>query len=189
MHVPLTEETRGKFDARTLARMKPGAALLNFSRGELAVYEDVIAALESGALRRYVCDFPTEALLGVKNAVCIPHLGASTPESEDNCVRMAVSELDAYLKTGTIIHSVNFPDADPGPKVLPRLVVLHKNVPNVVSSVTSRVSARNININNMLNKSRGVHAVTILDIDGEPTPALLNEISALETVYGVRVIL
>ncbi len=189
VHVPLTEETRGKFDARTLARMKPGAALLNFSRGELAVYEDVIAALESGALRRYVCDFPTEALLGVKNAVCIPHLGASTPESEDNCVRMAASELDAYLKTGTIIHSVNFPDADPGPKVLPRLVVLHKNVPNVVSSVTSRVSARNININNMLNKSRGVHAVTILDIDGEPTPALLNEISALETVYGVRVIL
>ena len=189
VHVPLTDETRGKFNAETLGRMKPGAALLNFSRGELAVYEDVIAALESGRLRRYVCDFPTEALLGVKNAVCIPHLGASTPESEDNCVRMAVSELDAYLKTGTIIHSVNFPDADPGPKVLPRLVVLHKNVPNVVSSVTSRVSARNININNMLNKSRGVHAVTILDIDGEPTPALLNEISALETVYGVRVIL
>ena len=189
VHVPLTEETRGKFNARTLARMKPGAALLNFSRGELAVYEDVIAALESGALRRYVCDFPTEALLGVKNAVCIPHLGASTPEREDTCARMAASELDAYLKTGTIIHSVNFPDADPGPKVLPRLVVLHKNVPNVVSSVTSRVSARNININNMLNKSRGVHAVTILDIDGEPTPALLNEISALETVYGVRVIL
>ncbi len=189
VHVPLTDETRGKFNAETLGRMKPGAALLNFSRGELAVYEDVIAALESGRLRRYVCDFPTEALLGVKNAVCIPHLGASTPESEDNCVRMAASELDAYLKTGTISHSVNFPDADPGPKVLPRLVVLHKNVPNVVSSVTSRVSARNININNMLNKSRGVHAVTILDIDGEPTPALLNEISALETVYGVRVIL
>ncbi len=188
VHIPLTDETRGKFNAETIARMKPGAALLNFARGELAVYEDVIAALESGQLRRYVCDFPTEALLGVKNAVCIPHLGASTPESEDNCVRMAASEIDEYLKTGAISHSVNFPDADPGPKVLPRLVVLHKNVPNVVSSVTSRVSARNININNMLNKSRGIHAVTILDIDGEPTAALLNEINSLETVYGTRVI-
>ncbi|MBR5380383.1 MAG: 3-phosphoglycerate dehydrogenase [Clostridia bacterium] len=186
VHVPLTDETRGKFNAATFARMKKGAALLNFSRGELAVYDDVIAALESGQLRRYVCDFPTEKLLGVKNAVCIPHLGASTPESEDNCVRMAATELDDYLKTGAISHSVNFPDADPGPLASPRLVVFHANVPNVVSSVTSRVSARNINISNMLNRSRGVHAVTILDLDDAPTPALINEISALETVYKVR---
>ena len=186
VHVPLTDETRGKFNAATFARMKKGAALLNFSRGELAIYDDVIAALESGQLRRYVCDFPTEKLLGVKNAVCIPHLGASTPESEDNCVRMAAAELDDYLKTGAISHSVNFPDADPGPLASPRLVVFHANVPNVVSSVTSRVSARNINISNMLNRSRGVHAVTILDLDDAPTPALINEISALETVYKVR---
>ena len=186
VHVPLTDETRGKFNAATFARMKKGAALLNFSRGELAVYDDVIAALESGQIRRYVCDFPTEKLLGVKNAVCIPHLGASTPESEDNCVRMAAAELDDYLKTGAISHSVNFPDADPGALTSPRLVVFHANVPNVVSSVTSRVSARNINISNMLNRSRGVHAVTILDLDDAPTPALINEISALETVYKVR---
>ena len=186
VHVPLTDETRGKFNAATFARMKKGAALLNFSRGELAIYDDVIAALENGQLRRYVCDFPTEKLLGVKNAVCIPHLGASTPESEDNCVRMAAAELDDYLKTGAISHSVNFPDADPGPLASPRLVVFHANVPNVVSSVTSRVSARNINISNMLNRSRGVHAVTILDLDDAPTPALINEISALETVYKVR---
>ena len=186
VHVPLTDETRGKFNAATFARMKKGAALLNFSRGELAVYDDVIAALESGQIRRYVCDFPTEKLLGVKNAVCSPHLGASTPESEDNCVRMAAAELDDYLKTGAISHSVNFPDADPGALTSPRLVVFHANVPNVVSSVTSRVSARNINISNMLNRSRGVHAVTILDLDDAPTPALINEISALETVYKVR---
>ncbi|MBQ4452101.1 MAG: 3-phosphoglycerate dehydrogenase [Clostridia bacterium] len=186
VHVPLTDETRGKFNAATFARMKKGAALLNFSRGELAIYDDVIAALENGQLRRYVCDFPTEKLLGVKNAVCIPHLGASTPESEDNCVRMAAAELNDYLKTGAISHSVNFPDADPGPLASPRLVVFHANVPNVVSSVTSRVSARNINISNMLNRSRGVHAVTILDLDDAPTPALINEISALETVYKVR---
>ena len=189
VHVPLTDETRGSFNASVFSRMKQGAALLNFARGELVVAEDVLSALESGQLRRYVCDFPTAKLLGAKNVVCVPHLGASTPESEDNCVRMAASELDAYLKTGTISHSVNFPDADPGPKVLPRLVVLHKNVPTVVSSVTSRVSARNINISNMLNKSRGTHAVTILDLDGQPTNALINEIDALETVYEVRVIL
>ena len=120
--------------------------------------------------------------------VCVPHLGASTPESEDNCVRMAAKQLDDFLKTGTIVNSVNFPAADPGAIISPRLIVFHKNVPNVVSSVTSRVSARNINISNMLNKSKGIHAVTILDIDGEPTEALINEISALETVYKVRIL-
>ena len=189
IHVPLTDETRGSFDASVLSRMKKGAALLNFARGELVVTDDVIAALESGQLRRYVCDFPTAKLIGVKNAVCVPHLGASTPESEDNCVRMAARQLDAYLRTGTITNSVNFPAADPGALISPRIIVMHKNVPNVVSSVTSRVSARNINISNMLNKSKGTHAVTILDLDGEPTPALLNEIDALETVYKVRVIM
>ena len=188
IHVPLTNETRGKLNAEFISKMKPGAALLNFARGELAVYDDVINALESGQLRRYVCDFPTEKLLGVPNAVCIPHLGASTPESEDNCVRMAAGELDAYMKTGTISHSVNFPDADPGALISPRVIVLHKNVPSVVTSVTGRISARNINISNMMNKSRGPHAVTILDIDGAPTNAILNEISALETVYKVRVL-
>ncbi len=148
----------------------------------------MLSALESGQLRRYVCDFPTAKLLGAKNVVCVPHLGASTPESEDNCVRMAARQLDAYLKTGAITNSVNFPAADPGPIISPRIIVLHKNVPNVVSSVTSRVSARNINISNMLNKSRGTHAVTILDLDGDPTDALINEISALETVYEIRVL-
>ena len=188
IHVPLTDETRGSFNADVFNRMKKGAALLNFARGELCVVDDVIAALENGQLRRYVCDFPTAKLIGVKNVLCVPHLGASTPESEDNCVRMAARQLDAYLKTGTITNSVNFPAADPGALISPRLIVLHKNVPNVVSSVTSRVSARNINISNMLNKSKGTHAVTILDLDGEPTHALINEISALETVYEVRVI-
>ena len=188
IHVPLTDETRGSFNADVFNRMKKGAALLNFARGELCVVDDVIAALENGQLWRYVCDFPTAKLIGVKNVLCVPHLGASTPESEDNCVRMAARQLDAYLKTGTITNSVNFPAADPGALISPRLIVLHKNVPNVVSSVTSRVSARNINISNMLNKSKGTHAVTILDLDGEPTHALINEISALETVYEVRVI-
>ena len=188
VHVPLTDETRGKFNQSVLNRMKKGAALLNFSRGELAVYDDVIRALESGQLRRYVCDFPTEKLLGVKNAICLPHIGASTPESEDNCVRMAASQLDAYLKTGAILHSVNFPDADPGRLTTPRVIVLHKNVPNVVSSITSLISARNINIGNMLNKSRGPHAVTFLDLDSLPDEDITKAIGALSTVYRVRVL-
>ena len=188
VHVPLTDETRGKFNQSLFDRMKKGAALLNFSRGELAVYDDVIRALESGQLRRYVCDFPTEKLLGVKNAICLPHIGASTPESEDNCVRMAASQLDAYLKTGAILHSVNFPDADPGRIATPRVIVLHKNVPNVVSSITSLISARNINIGNMLNKSRGPHAVTFLDLDSLPDEDITKAIGALSTVYRVRVL-
>ena len=188
IHVPLLDSTRGTFNADVFARMKQGAAFLNFARGELVVNDDVIAALESGKLSRYVTDFPTAKLIGVKNVVCIPHLGASTPESEDNCVRMAAKQLDDYLNDGVIINSVNFPAADPGKRVSPRIIVLHKNVPNVVSSVTSRVSARNINISNMLNKSKGTHAVTILDLDGDPTDALINEIDALETVYEVRVL-
>ena len=188
VHVPLTDETRGKFNHSLFDRMKKGAALLNFSRGELAVYDDVIRALESGQLRRYVCDFPTEKLLGVKNAICLPHIGASTPESEDNCVRMAASQLDAYLKTGAILHSVNFPDADPGRIATPRVIVLHKNVPNVVSSITSLISARNINIGNMLNKSRGPHAVTFLDLDSLPDEDITKAIGALSTVYRVRVL-
>ncbi len=188
VHMPLNDETRGSLNCRLFSRMKDGAALLNFSRGELAVYDDVIRALETGKLRRYVCDFPTEKLLGVKNVVCLPHIGASTPESEDNCVRMVALQLDAYLKTGVISHSVNFPDADPGRLITPRIAVLHQNVPNVVSSITTHISSRNINISNMLNKSRGKYAYTCLDLDEVPQEAVVEKIRALNTVYRVRVL-
>ena len=188
VHVPLTDETRGKFNLALLKTIKKGAALLNFARGELAVYDDIITALNEGIIRRYVCDFPTEKLLGVPGVICIPHLGASTPESEDNCVRMVASEIDAYLKTGTVSHSVNFPDVDPGAVTYPRMIVLHKNIPNVVSSITSRISERHINIEGMLDKSKGPHAITILDTDTAPTEGLIREIKALESVYGIRVI-
>lgn len=188
VHMPLNDETRGSLNCRLFSRMKDGAALLNFSRGELAVYDDVIRALETGKLRRYVCDFPTEKLLGVKNVVCLPHIGASTPESEDNCVRMVALQLDAYLKTGVISHSVNFPDADPGRLITPRIAVLHQNVPNVVSSITTHISSRNINISNMLNKSRGKYAYTCLDLDEVPEESVVGKIRALNTVYRVRVL-
>jgi len=186
VHVPLTPDTKGKFNKQLISKMKKGAVLLNFARGELAVTDDVIEALENGQLRRYICDFPTEKLLGVKGAICLPHIGASTPESEDNCVRMVASQLDAYLKYGAIKNSVNYPEADPGRVVTPRIVILHKNVPNVVSSITALISARNINIENMLNKSRGKYAYTCLDLDVLPDAGLVKEIEALDTVYHAR---
>lgn len=189
LHIPLNDKTRNKFDKATIAKMKKGAVLVNFARGELCETDAVIEALENGQLRKYICDFPTEKLLGIKNAICLPHIGASTPESEDNCVRMVASQLDAYLKTGAIKNSVNYPEADPGRLVEPRLVVLHQNVPNVVSSITSLISACNINIENMLNKSRGKFAYTCLDLDQAPDAQLIKKIEDLETVYRVRVLI
>lgn len=189
LHIPLNDKTRNKFDKATIAKMKKGAVLVNFARGELCETDAVIEALENGQLRKYICDFPTEKLLGIKNAICLPHIGASTPESEDNCVRMVASQLDAYLKTGAIKNSVNYPEADPGRLVKPRLVVLHQNVPNVVSSITSLISACNINIENMLNKSRGKFAYTCLDLDQTPDAQLIKKIEDLETVYRVRVLI
>ncbi len=188
VHVPLTNDTRGSINAEVLRQMKPTAALINFARGELVNTQDVIEALESGKLRRYVCDFPSQALNGVKNCVCIPHLGASTPESADNCVHMVAQELDAYVRTGALMHCVNFPDADPGALTHVRLVALHQNVPNVVSSITALISQRNINISNMLNRSRGAYAVTILDLDECPDAEVTKAISALETMYRVRIL-
>ncbi|MBR3927368.1 MAG: phosphoglycerate dehydrogenase [Clostridia bacterium] len=188
VHIPLNDKTRNKFDKAMISKMKKGAVLVNFARGELCDADAVIEALENGQLRKYICDFPTERLLGVKGAICLPHIGASTPESEDNCVRMVASQLDAYLKTGAIKNSVNYPEADPGRLVEPRLIALHQNVPNVVSSITSLISACNINIENMLNKSRGKYAYTCLDLGQAPDEELVKKIEELDTVYRVRVL-
>ncbi len=189
VHVPLMDSTKGKIDAAYIAKMKDGAVLLNFARGELVDIDAVLSALESGKLSCYVCDFPTEKLLGVKNVICLPHIGASTPESEDNCVRMAAKQLDDYIKYGIIRNSVNYPAADPGPMTEPRICVLHQNVPNVVSTVTGVISKENINIDHMFNKSKGKYAYTVLDLDDAPTQELVEELKNLDTVYGVRVIL
>ena len=188
LHVPLVNGTRGMINKEFIAKMKPGAVLLNFSRGELATDADVIEALESGQLRRYVTDFPDDALIGVPGVIAIPHLGASTPESEDNCVEMIAHQLDAYLKYGSIVNSVNYPDCELGKNAHDRVAVMHANMPNVVSTVTGLVAARGINIDNMSNQSRGQFAYTVLDLDGVPDAALIEKISALETVFRVRVI-
>ena len=186
IHVPLTPETKGSFNEAVLAQMKNGAVLLNFARGELVDTPALLAALESGRIRRYVTDFPNADLLGVPGVVALPHLGASTPESEDNCVDMVCRQIDAYLKTGAITHSVNFPDCTLPAGFRYRLCVLHANVPNMVGQFSAMIAARNINIDSMVNKSRGQAAYTVFDLD-EAVPAdLIASLAALPDVYRVR---
>ena len=190
VHVPLTPDSRNLFRREIFEKMKPGAALLNFSRGALVNDADVKVALSQGKLRAYVTDFPNADLVGTPGVVCIPHLGASTPESEENCVRMASRQIRDYLENGSIVHSVNYPDCPLGPMTRPRLLVLHQNIPNVLQSILGLVtqSGENLNIDNMLNKSRGDYACTALDLDHAPSQALVEKIAQLATTYRVRLL-
>ncbi|MDY4198894.1 MAG: phosphoglycerate dehydrogenase [Candidatus Fimadaptatus sp.] len=188
LHLPLTDKTRGMVDADMLSKFKPGAALLNFSRGELVDSAAVLEAVKAGRLRRYVTDFPSEDMLGAEGVIALPHLGASTPESEDNCAEMAAQELAGYLTRGAIINSVNYPACDPGYTDGARLCVLHANVPNMVGSVTALLAAQGINIANMVNKSRGALAYTVIDADGEIGANVVKAVGAVENVYKVRLI-
>ncbi len=188
LHLPLTDKTRSMVDADMLSKFKPGAALLNFSRGELVDGAAVLEAVKAGRLRRYVTDFPSEDMLGAEGVIALPHLGASTPESEDNCAEMAAQELAGYLTRGAIINSVNYPACDPGYTDGARLCVLHANVPNMVGSVTALLAAQGINIANMVNKSRGALAYTVIDADGEIGANVVKAVAAVENVYKVRLI-
>lgn len=188
VHTPLNAETKGMFNAQTFAKLKDGAVLINNSRGELVEEAAVIEALESGKLARYITDFPTDALIGVKNAICVPHLGASTPEAEDNCAIMAANQLMDYIENGNIVNSVNYP-AVSGPKTgVARICIHHKNVANMIASITSMIAAASINIDSMLDKSKGDYAYCVLDVDGKVPASLTKAISAIEGVIKVRVI-
>jgi D-3-phosphoglycerate dehydrogenase / 2-oxoglutarate reductase len=187
MHVPLTESTKHMINAAAIARMKHGVHILNFSRGDLIEPKAMIAALESGKVAGYVTDFPCDELIGVKNAILIPHLGASTPESEENCASMAAQELRNYLENGQIQNSVNLPDMTLGFWEGTRVQIIHDNVPNMVSSIAAAISAKQINIDNMLNKSRKEVAVTVMELDSHPEDALLAEIRALPGIIRVRI--
>lgn len=186
IHVPLMDSTKGSFNASVFSKMKKGAVLLNLARGELVVNKDLLEALESGQLRRYVTDFPNAEIIGQPGVVAIPHLGASTPESEDNCVEMVSHQLDDYLKYGAIRNSVNYPACELSPGFRYRVTVLHANVPNTIGTISSTIAAAGINIDNMVNKSRGEFAYTVLDLDDPATPDLIDALSALEMVYRVR---
>ena len=188
VHVPLIDATRGMIGAQALSKMKPSAALLNFARGGLVDARAAMDALKSGLLRAYVTDFPSDELIGAPGVLCIPHLGASTPESEDNCVRMVSRQVDDYLRWGSIVHSVNYPDCPLGRCTEPRIVMLHKNVPNVIGSVTQLIAGEGHNIDNMINVSRGAYAYTVVDVGHAPSERLVEKLAALDTMYRARLI-
>ncbi len=188
VHVPLTPETRGMLNAESFAAMRDGVRVLNFSRDSLVNSADMLAALASGKVGAYVVDFPTEEMLGVENVIAIPHLGASTPESEDNCAVMAADELMDYLENGNITHSVNYPDVSAPRTSACRICVLHRNVPNMLASLSALVSGEGINIESMLNKSRGEYAYTILDVAKRPSDDTVSALNGVENVIRVRVL-
>ena len=186
IHVPLMDSTRGSFNAAVFAKMKDGAALLNLARGELVNNDDLLAAIAAGKIRRYVTDFPCDELLGQRGVVAIPHLGASTPESEDNCVDMVSRQLEDYLETGSIVNSVNYPACPLTDAFRYRLTVMHANVPNTVGRITSALAEQGVNIDNMVNKSRGEFAYTVLDLDDALSEETIRRVEALEPVYRAR---
>lgn len=190
LHIPFNAETKGTVCADSLALMKDGVRILNFARGELVDTDSMLAALQSGKVACYVTDFPNDAVLGVENVVALPHLGASTPESEDNCATMAAAELIDYIENGNIVNSVNMPAASMPKSSEVRVCVIHNNVPAVINKITGTISADGINIANMLNKSRGDFAYTMLDIDADAAKAeaVAAELKAIEEVIRVRVI-
>ena len=189
LHVPLLDDTKHMINAETLAMMKDGVILLNFARDKLVDDEALESALKSGKVKRYITDFPNDKTAGMEGVVAIPHLGASTEESEDNCAKMAVRQVMDYLENGNIKNSVNFPACDMGACNKPgRIVVLHKNIPNTIGRFTTALASYNVNISDMLNRSKGEFAVTMLDLD-EPTPAAAaKELESMEGVFRVRVI-
>ncbi len=186
VHVPLMADTKGSINAAAFAQMKDGVRILNFSRDALVNSADMLAALESGKVACYVVDFPTEEMLGVENVVAIPHLGASTPESEDNCAMMAADELKNYLENGNIVNSVNYPTLVAPRTGDTRVCVLHKNIPNVLTTISAAVSEQGLNIEGMNNASKKDYAYTIMDVTGDVSDDSLQKIAAVEGVIRVR---
>ena len=189
VHVPLMDSTRDLINAAAIAKMKPEAALLNFARDGLVNIDAVKAALEANALRVYVTDFPCKALIGAKNVLLTPHLGASTPESEDNCVRMVAQQVHDYIEYGSIVNSVNYPNCKLGRLSVPRIALLHQNVPNVIGSITKVLSEEALNIENMINVSRGGYAYTVVDVGRAPSEKLVAKLNKLDTMYRARLLM
>ncbi|KWU63877.1 phosphoglycerate dehydrogenase [Priestia megaterium] len=192
VHVPLTDDTKGVFNKETFSIMKPDVHILNFSRGELVNEEDMKAALESGKVGRYITDFPNQNVLNMKNVVPIPHLGASTQESEENCAVMAARQVKNFLETGNVKNSVNFPNASLPYTGKKRVAAFHHNVPNMVGQLTQVFSNYNLNIADMVNRSRGEYAYTMIDIDNqvsdEIVPELEEKIGQIEGIITSRII-
>lgn len=189
VHVPLLDSTRGMINGQTIGQMKDGVVILNFARDLLVDDDAMAAALETGKVRRYVTDFPNPKSVAMKNVIAIPHLGASTEESEDNCAKMAVEELMDYLENGNIRNSVNYPNCDMGVcRAASRVAVLHLNVPNMIGQITGILASGNVNISDMTNKSRDKYAYTLLDLENPAEEDMVEKVKAIKGVLRVRVI-
>ena len=188
LHLPANAQTKGFMNAGVFRACKPGLRLLNFARGELVNNADLLAALAEGQLAAYVTDFPAAELLGVPGVTCIPHLGASTPESEENCAVMAASQLADYLLNGNIVNSVNMPEVVQARAAGKRVCVIHKNEPGLISAITAVITQSKLNIENMVNKSKKEMAYTMLDVTGGMDAALADQLAAIPSVIRVRVL-
>ncbi|HIT35743.1 MAG TPA: phosphoglycerate dehydrogenase [Candidatus Faecousia intestinavium] len=189
LHTPLLDDTRKMINAEAISKMKDGVIILNFARDLLVDDEAMAAALASGKVARYVTDFPNEKTANMPGCIAIPHLGASTEESEDNCAQMAVTELMDYLENGNIKNSVNYPNCDMGQcRAASRVTLLHRNIPNSLGQFTAAIAGENINIDGLMNKSRGEFAYTMLDLDHSPSEAVLEQLSGMEGVLRVRLV-
>ena len=188
IHVPYLPSTKNTINAQTLAMCKDGVRVLNFARGELVDNFALLDALDTGKVAQYFCDFPAEELLGVKGVYCTPHLGASTPEAEDNCAVMAAQEISDYLKNGNITHSVNMPDVSQPRVGGKRICIIHRNEPGAISAITGILTAANLNIENMVNKGRKNVAYTMLDVTGSVDAGLTAQLSGIDAAIRVRIL-
>lgn len=185
LHAPSTKETKGLINKESIDMMKDGVRILNFARGDLVNSTDVLAAVKEGKIAKYVTDFASPDIINQENVIVMPHLGASTPESEDNCARMAVKEIKDYLESGNIVNSVNFPYINEPRTTKYRICLIHKNIPNMLAQFATLLANREINIENMVNKAKGEYAYTIIETNDVVD---MNDFEALENVIKVRVI-
>lgn len=189
VHVPLLDDTKKMINKDSIATMKDGVIILNFARDLLVNDDDMAEALKSGKVASYVTDFPNAKTAGMEGAIAIPHLGASTEESEDNCAVMAVKEIMDYMENGTIMNSVNYPNCDPGVcNVGSRITINHKNIPKMLTQFTGIFSEENINITNLMNKSKGNYAYTVIDIEDAVAESLAEKLNAIDGVLKVRIL-
>jgi len=186
LHVPLVDATRHLVNADNIGQMRPGAVLLNFARDGVVSEPAVLASLEAGHLGHYVCDFPGAALAGHDRIVCLPHLGASTREAEENCAVMVADQLRDYLEDGNIANAVNFPAVSMGRESAFRIAIANANVPNMLGQISTAMARAGLNIHNMVNKSRGDMAYTLVDVDSAVSDAVLADIAAIEGVLSAR---
>lgn len=187
LHIPyIANQNKGFINKESISKMKNGVVVINCARGELIDNADMINAVNSEKVARYVCDFPADEIIGIKNIICIPHLGASTEEAEDNCAIMASKQLIDYIENGNIVNSVNYPTCSMTKTTEHRLVILHKNITNILAQITSVVGSEGINISNMSNKSRGDYAVTLLDTEVEVSAESIKHIENIGGIIRVR---